>query len=555
VVVPEGRRGVKSVLEAVLDHAQRRPDALCSRLLSGRAGAGQTLATRTWREVAEAAARAARFLAEQGVKRGDVVILMGTHHPDFHACWLGCVWLGAVPSVLAEPSVRVDREVYWGRLKALFDRIDARVFLADPTIAVDEALLARSRRTYVEAVAEGPGADPPQEPAPDDLLLLQHSSGTTGLHKGVMLSHGAVMRHAAAYREALALGGDEIFASWLPLYHDMGLIACFVTPLIEGLTLIWMSPFEWVANPALLLHAIHGHRATHVWLPNFAFSFLAQRTREARGAFDLSCLKAAVNCSEPVTVEAMDAFAARFADDRLSPGALQPCYAMAETVFGVATATGSEGSRRRRVLRSTWHDEHAARIAPDGTPDDQTVVHASNGRPLSGCEVKIGGLDGGAQALGPAQAGRVLVKAPFLFDGYYRRPDLNADLFVDGYFDTGDLGYLDEAGNLHVTGRHQAVHRMGYTLYPESIQRQAAECGAPVCVIGVADERRGSRLVLFVEDPARREVAYWRRRIDPLLAAYERPDVIEVWPKLPIGRSGKVDRARLTHSLTRREDT
>jgi acyl-CoA synthetase (AMP-forming)/AMP-acid ligase II len=131
-----------------------------------------------------------------------------------------------------------------------------------------------------------------------------------------------------------------------------------------------------------------------------------------------------------------------------------------------------------------------------------------------------------------------------------------------GWFPTGDQGYLDEAGNVHVLGRRQAVHRMGHTLYPESIQRQAEACGAPVCVIGVEDDRRGSTLVLFVEDPALRDSAYWRRRVDPLLAAYERPNVIEVVRRLPIGGTGKVDRARLTQlasgrhqARTRREDT
>src|SRR5690606_16524284 len=122
--------------------------------------------------------------------------------------------------------------------------------------------------------------------------------------------------------------------------------------------------------------------------------------------------------------------------------------------------------------------------------------------------------------------GRVLVHSPALMTGYL---DEHGTLRppAPGWFDTGDVGFFDAAGNLHVTGRHLAVHRMGYTLYPESIERQAAACGAPVCVVGVDDERRGSRLVLFVEDPAQRGVAYWRRRIDPLLAAYERPDAIE----------------------------
>jgi acyl-CoA synthetase (AMP-forming)/AMP-acid ligase II len=122
----------------------------------------------------------------------------------------------------------------------------------------------------------------------------------------------------------------------------------------------------------------------------------------------------------------------------------------------------------------------------------------------------------------------------------------------DGWFGTGDLGRLDEDGNLHVVGRHRAVHRMGYTLYPESIQRQAEACGAPICLVSVDDERRGCQLVLFVEDPQARPTGYWRDRIDALLASYERPNAIEVLPRLPVGSTGKVDRAHLTELAARR---
>jgi acyl-CoA synthetase (AMP-forming)/AMP-acid ligase II len=447
------------------------------RLVSGGGGA-HTAATRTWREVAEGAASAAGFQRERGTKRGDVVVLMGTHHADFHANWLGCVWLGAVPCVLAEPSVRVHRGVYWPRLRALIERIEARALLMDPAIAVDAAWpQERPHFSYDEVAGPGRAFAAPPEPQAGDLLLLQHSSGTTGLHKGVMLSHGAVMRHAEAYGRALALDGTEVFASWLPLYHDMGLIACFLTPLIEGLPLVWLSPFEWVANPALLLHAVDEWRATHAWLPNFAFSFLAQRVREARGRFDLSCLKALVNCSEPVTAEAMDAFASRFADDRFDPAALHACYAMAETVFVVSTSTRRSPSRRRRVDRRAWHEEHVARAPAPDASDGQTLVHVSNGPPVDGCRVRIGPLDGGPGSLGEGRAGRVWVRSTFLFDGYFRRPDLDATLFDDeGFFDTGDVGYLDDDGHVYVTGRlKDLVIIGGRNVYPHDVEATVNE--------------------------------------------------------------------------------
>jgi fatty-acyl-CoA synthase len=464
---------LNTILQAVQRHAETQPERLCFRVVSGRSGRVQSVAQRTWREVVDGARRAAGFLHERGVKRGDVVVLMGTHHPDLHASWLGCVWLGAVPSVLAEPSVRIDRAVYWSRLQALLERLDARALLTDPAIGVDTTWPAqRPRFTYEDVAASSAPRVEPLEPGANDLLLLQHSSGTTGLHKGVMLSHGAVMRHHQSYSRALALQGDEVFASWLPLYHDMGLIACFVTPLIAGIPVTWLSPFEWVANPAQLLHAVSEWRATHVWLPNFGFSFLAQRVRQPPGHFDLSSLKAVVNCSEPVTADAMDAFAARFSSDRLDPGALHACYAMAETVFAVSTSSSGAPPRRRRVDRRAWQELHLARMAAEDAPDDQTLVHVSNGPPVDGCQVRVGPLDGGAGTLAPEETGRLWVRSPYLFDGYFRRNDLNLRLFDEaGFFDTGDLGYLDETGHVYVTGRlKDLVIVGGRNVYPHDVE-------------------------------------------------------------------------------------
>ena len=466
-----------SVLDAVLKHAEARPGELCSRLVSGRAGRPQTLATRSWGEVAAGARNVAGFLREHGVERESVVTLMGTHHPDFHACWLGCAWLGAIPTVLAEPSVRVDRGVYWSRLQALFERIDARALLVDPRVKVDEPWhRERPCFSYEQAAVPGAAAPDPHAPGPDDLLLLQHSSGTTGLHKGVMLSHGAVMRHADSYNRALDLDGREVFASWLPLYHDMGLIACFVTPLIAGVPLVWLSPFEWVTNPALLLHAVHEWRATHVWLPNFAFSFLAQRVREPRGTFDLSCLKAIVNCSEPVTAEAMDAFASRFEADGCDAASLHACYAMAETVFAVTSSTAANPPSRRRVDLGAWRDEHAARPAAPDAPERETCIHVGNGRPVEGCEVRISPLEGGSARVAVERAGRIWVRSGYLFDGYFRRPDIDRLFDAEGFYDTGDVGYLDESGNLYVTGRvKDLVIVGGRNVYPHDVEAVLSE--------------------------------------------------------------------------------
>ncbi len=302
-----------------------------------------------------------------------------------------------------------------------------------------------------------------------------------------MLSHEAVRRHAESYNRRLELSEADRIASWLPLYHDMGFIACFVNALWRGVPVVWLSPFEWVANPAILLDAITQHRATLAWLPNFAFAFLASRVKVEPGRYDLSSLRGLINCSEPVTPEAMQAFCDRFVSDGFRPDALQTCYAMAETVFAVSTTDAHCRPRMRRINRGAWQTEHRAVAVDDAAPAESigfggvplgstsdALIHVSNGRCVPSCEVRI--VDDDRQPLPHCSAGRVLVRSSFLFSGYFRRDELNADLFTsEGFFDTGDLGYLDEESHVYITGRRKDLVIVGgKNIYPQDVEEAAA---------------------------------------------------------------------------------
>jgi acyl-CoA synthetase (AMP-forming)/AMP-acid ligase II len=496
----------EDILSCVHEHAERAPADVAVRTFSKRNKPEE----RTFAEIAEGAARAASFYREHGLRPGDVVVLVGTHHIDFYPAWLGCVWLGAIPTVLAEPSVRVARDVYWSRLGQLLARIGAWGLAADPKLKIENSLLGVPHTIRYDEIAGGAGPRPPRADCrPESTMLLQHSSGTTGLHKGVMLSHAAVWRHAQSYNRDLKMGRRDLIASWLPLYHDMGFIACFVTPLLLGVEVVWLSPFEWVANPALLLEAIHVHRATLAWLPNFAFPFLAQRTRHAPGTYDLSCLRALVNCSEPVSHEAMQAFAERFASDGFSPAALQACYAMAENVFAVTTSSDAWPPRRRYLDRATWHNQH--RSVPVGENAPASIVHVSNGKCVADCQLRIVGDDGGE--LPPGSTGQILIRSPFLFDGYFRRDDLNAELFdAEGYFATGDLGYVDEDGHVYVTGRMKDLVIIGgKNVYPQDVEQVVNEVEGVhrgrVVAFGVPMRQLGTEgLVILVESDEPQDV-------------------------------------------------
>ncbi len=219
-----------------------------------------------------------------------------------------------------------------------------------------------------------------RERAPEDIVLLQHSSGTTGLQKGVALSHAAVFRQLDAYADAIRLRPDDTIVSWLPLYHDMGLIAGFILPVLRGIPLVLMSPFDWVRAPYKLLQAVSRHRGTLSWLPNFAYNFCAQkiRDRDLEGV-DLSSWRAVINCSEPMHFKSHAMFRERFAAHGLSPAALATCYAMAENVFAVtqggidAPVTVDAVSQRSLLI------DRMARPAADG---EAAMNMLSCGRPL-----------------------------------------------------------------------------------------------------------------------------------------------------------------------------
>jgi acyl-CoA synthetase (AMP-forming)/AMP-acid ligase II len=398
-------------------------------------------------------ARALRFLAvmrASGAVPGDIVLLILRDGPDSHAAFLGAMLGGLVPSLLPYPTDRQDHALFWRQHQTLFAFCGAALAIVYDELAPDVAACAQGTgiaviaQSAVEHVA--PAALPDRLPAEADVALLQHSSGTTGLKKGVALSYASIARQIEAYAGLLGLAacGDPVVATWLPLYHDMGLVTGFLLPASLGIPIVSLDPFAWIAAPRSLLDAIDRHRATHVWLPNFAFLVLARPIRGA-AAWKLDCLRAVVSCSEPCKPQAFDALLARLGPFGLRPDAPQTCYAMAETVFAV---TGSAPGAPPRRLSASRHALALHRVAPPDGPDD-AVALLSNGRPVEGMELRI-------EAAGGAQVGEIVLRADFMFSAYHRNPDATQAAFRDGWYATGDLGFLD-GGELFVVGRLKDV--------------------------------------------------------------------------------------------------
>lgn len=507
---------MRSVLECVLEHTEKRPEHACVTIFSHQ----KPHEGRTYAQIAAAAARGAGFLAAQGLGRGDPVALIGSHHLDLYATWLGALWIGAVPTLLAEPSVRIDKSIYWSRLATMLERSQVRTILLDPGIDITAGPAESLRRFSYEEIAGGGYPTPKKvEVEADSILGLQHSSGTTGLQKGVTLTHGMVMRNAEAQAKRLFICQGDITANWLPLYHDLGLVCSFMLPLISGGSMVWLSPFEWVTAPGMLLEAITQHRATVTWLPNFAFAFLAQSVSDPPESFDLSSIRTVLSGGEPATEASMEAFYERYVRSGLKREALQVGYGMAETVCGVTFSCHARPPRFYRISKRRWTKEHVAAPPEEA---EESIVHVSSGFALDGCELRV--VDAEKKLLPPRHAGRVFVKSTYMFSGYYRRDDLNQNLFdAEGFFDTGDVGYLDEGGHLYVTGRIKDVIKVGgRAVYPQDVEEvlntiPGVHPGRAVC-FGVSVAAHGTEgLVLLAESDL--PEAEWNAQVGRIRAA------------------------------------
>jgi acyl-CoA synthetase (AMP-forming)/AMP-acid ligase II len=341
----------------------------------------------------------------------------------------------------------------------------------------------------------------PHLPTPNEIAFLQHSSGTTGLQKGVALTHEAVLNHVASYSDALELTPQDVIISWLPLYHDMGLIAGFLLPLIQGIPLVLMSPFDWVAHPALLLKAIHQYHGTLCWLPNFAYNHMARRIRQRDSEpWSLASMRAFINCSEPVRHDSHQLFLARFAANGAKPEMLAVSYAMAENTFAVTQTYLGQPPLVDWVDREAL--ENQLQALPVSQPSERSVLSVvSCGAPIADVAVKV--MDGLGQTLLERQVGEIAIHSNSMLRGYYQRDDLQP-LDAQGWYATGDRGYIAN-GEVYIIGRSKdLIINAGKNIYPQDIEAiintvVGIHPGRAV-VFGVPDEKEGTELLAVVAE-------------------------------------------------------
>ena len=532
-------------------------------------GEGESL---TFGGLLEGAQRVAFDLARRGIGRGDTVALMLPTSRDFFLAFAGTILAGATP-VPIYPPFRADRIAeYAERQSAILANAGARLLVTFRE-AASVAKLLKPLVPSLEGVATAEVLAASNAPAPlgppvharaEDLALLQYTSGSTGNPKGVMLTHANLLANVRAIGEALGIRSDDVGVSWLPLYHDMGLIGAWLMPLYFGLPVVVMSPLAFLSRPARWLRAFHRYRGTLGAAPNFAYELAAAKIsdEETRG-LDLSSWRAALNGAEPVVPATLERFAARFAPCGFCREALKPVYGLAEASLAVTIPAVGQGPRVDRLDRETFAREGRALSAPSSTgaadsassDDSNTISFVSVGVPVPGHEVRI--VNERGEDAGERVEGRLWFRGPSATRGYYRNEAATAALLPEGaeagWVDSGDRAYR-AGGEIYITGRvKDIIIHAGHNLYPHEIEDAVA--GVPgvrkgcVVAFGAADPRVGTeRLVIVAESREKNRDARERlaqsitARVTEMLG--QPPDVVEVVPPnaIPKTSSGKLRR-------------
>lgn len=494
---------------AVLNRADDRP---CIIMLE--ADRSETVVTR--RQFRQGALQAAQTLKSLGTQPNDLVVISQTHGLAGMFAFWGAMLLHAIPAMMPAMTEKLQIEVYTSGLQELVRLSGVRLVLttSENLTMLRDVLTCNivSLDLFVNGANKYDITNCVSHPDVSQTAFLQHSSGTTGLQKGVALSHYAVLNQLASYADAIHLNEHNVIISWLPLYHDMGLITSFLQPLMQGIPVVLMSPLDWARIPSLLLYAIDRFRGSLCWLPNFAFQHLAQkcRQRDTQG-LDLSSMRLFVNCSEPVQAAAHQRFLDRFTENGIRADMFSVSYAMAENTFAVTQTAPGTPPNIEAINLAILQSAGRALLVTDPSLTHQYIV--SCGRPIPGTEIRV--IDDLGQTLPDGEVGEILVRSDCMLNGYYQRPDLKK-IDQEGWYYSGDRGYIRQ-GELYVVGRtSDLIIHAGKNIYPQDLEELASQVrgvyAGRVAAFGLPDEDAGTELIVIVaeteeEDPAlRREI-------------------------------------------------
>jgi 1-acyl-sn-glycerol-3-phosphate acyltransferase len=508
----------------------------------------------TYRHVAEQAQAVASGLRQVGLQPGERVAIMLATSEAFFAAFFGVLYAGGVPTPIHPPARPSQIEEHLKRQAGILRNAQVVLLIA----AHEASAIARLLKLQVESMRAVVSVDELSQGAgswklkvdAQSTALLQYTSGSTGDPKGVVLSHSNMLANIRAMGAAMEASPADVFVSWLPLYHDMGLIGAWLGSLYFAAPVVVMSPLTFLVRPEQWLWAIHRHRATLSASPNFGFGLCLHKIEDqAIVGLDLSSLRMVANGSEAVLPDTIRQFAARFAKFGFKQEAMAPVYGLAENAVGLAFPPLGRPPIIDRIDRAGLTRQGRALPA---APDDPTALEfVACGRPLPEHEIRINGATG---ELGEREEGWLQFRGPSATPGYLDNPAKNRELFDGEWLNSGDLAYI-AGGDVYITGRSKdIIIRAGRHIYPEEIESVVGDIAGMrkgcVAVFGTRDPQRGTERVIVLAETRETEpasLARLRQRVTETVAPLldGPPDEVVIGPPhtVPKTSSGKLRRA------------
>lgn len=432
-------------------------------------------------DVEQQTASRAAALQQMGARKGDRVGLVIIEPEDFVLTFLAALRIGVVPVPMYPPMSFGNLDAYADRTARVLSNAGAKILLASSRLqnvlwSLVDSVPSLERLVQVETLRDSEGTPDYPEIVPEDLAFLQYTSGSTADPKGVMVTHGSLVANSKGIiLEGLQLDpskGDKGI-SWLPLYHDMGLIGFVIAPICYGVPIVFIPTLRFIKRPSVWLDTVHRHRGTASFAPNFAYALATRRVKESDlERWDLSCLKVLGCGAEPIQPETMRAFTSLF-NERcdLPSNSIMPAYGMAEATLAITLKPAPE-QMHTLVVDAEHFSEHGEVIAPTDA-ERASVEFVSCGVPFEGHEVAI--LDDSGNRLPDGTEGEICHRGPSITAGYFGNPQATAAAYRDGWLRTGDLGFVRD-GQIFVTGRiKDLIIVNGRNVHPQAVEWVVAE--------------------------------------------------------------------------------
>ncbi|WP_100642137.1 non-ribosomal peptide synthetase [Alteromonas facilis] len=447
----------------------------------------------TYREVVDRAKCWSHLYAQQGLEPGDTILISLPTSIDLYASHIGALLSGIIPTIFTFPNIKTNRELFLESLLSSLENYDYAAFVTTEGYDFKDVVCPFVNTITLKQLDLNSSLDAPII-EPQDPVIHQYSSGTTGIKKRLPLTHSQLVEFLNCYYETLCIEPQiDKIQSWLPLYHDMGFIACYMLPLLKGIKLVSLSAQDWVVNPQRFWRLCESHKSTLIWQPNFAFGLYAN-TLKPDESYKLGHVKSIISSSETTRKHTIETFFTKYRPFGLSWEKFANCFGLAEHTYAATQTPFKRGLSCVSLDKKALDNNSVIRVVPD-KPDSVQVI--SCGVPLPGVDVKIKADEG-------HDVGDILINSNFRFDGYSKCSQSESYIDQDGWFNTRDCGFIID-NELFILGRtDDIIICNGENFYPEDLEEITSSCdgvisGRCAAIVDTQAQSETDVVIVFAE--------------------------------------------------------